>query len=55
MYLKNNTIINTKKEILKTSYLSKEGHVASSFSVLNILNVLVILLLKKLLLKERKV
>lgn len=50
MYLKNNTIINTKKKILKTSHLSKEGHIASSFSVLNILNVLV----KYFLFKNRK-
>jgi transketolase len=50
MYSKNNAIIITKKNILKASYLSKEGHIASSFSVLNILNVLV----KNFLFKKKK-
>ena len=50
MYFKNNTITNTKKKILIVSHLSKEGHIASSFSVLNILNVLV----KNFLFKKKK-
>jgi len=41
MYFKNNNITNTKKKILIVSHLSKEGHIASSFFVLNIFNVLV--------------
>jgi transketolase len=50
MYSKNNAIVITKRNILKASYLSKEGHIASSFSVLNILNVLV----KNFLFKKKK-
>ena len=34
MHLKNITIINTKKKILKTYYLSKQVHIAGSFSIL---------------------
>lgn len=34
-------IILTKKKIIYAAFLSQEGHIASSFSVLNILNILV--------------
>jgi transketolase len=34
-------IIKTKKKIIHACYLVKEGHIASSFSVLNIINVLI--------------
>lgn len=50
MKLKNTSIIKAKKKILYTSFLAKEGHIPSSFSILNILDVLV----KRFLFKNRK-
>jgi transketolase len=43
-------IVVTKKKLIYTSFLAQEGHIASSFSVLNILNVLV----KYFIFKKRK-
>jgi len=43
-------LIKTKKKIIHVSYLAKEGHIASSFSVLNIINVLV----KNFIFKKKK-
>lgn len=44
------SLIHTKAKILKSCYLAQEGHIASSFSILNILDVLV----KDFLFKYRK-
>ena len=38
---KKNQIIEAKKKILQSCFLAKEGHIPSSFSILNILDVLV--------------
>ena len=48
--IKKNHLINEKKKILEVCYLAKEGHIASSYSVLDILNVLV----KNFLFKKKK-
>jgi transketolase len=41
MILNNKTLIETKKKILRSCYIAQEGHIPSSFSVLDILDVLV--------------
>jgi transketolase len=50
MKFKKKNLIDAKKKILEISYLAKEGHIASSYSVLDILNVLV----KNFLFKKKK-
>ena len=51
MKIKKNNLINEKKKILEVCYFAKEGHIASSYSVLDILNILV----KKFYLKKKNI
>ena len=41
MKILKNKIVNAKKNILDVCFAAQEGHIPSSFSVLNILNVLI--------------